>query len=237
MGCAGVQDSCAVPGVANVQPTIVHKDTQNLDHPIPQLRFCQGHPREGFKQVSRVVPTKRDLALLFVVSLRQEHAEVKGSKAAVALLPGQVPEETELTRDRQALQAKAENGVKGEVLEGVAGHVVGHHQTGIHAVLVIHLLALFLIRRCSQANFVPGELTPHLPLAVANADLISLVSGKDRHTVDVGVLTRDGLFQIVRLLLHTSRVDALARGDDDVTGTRVKDDSEFLWRIANMHEA
>mmetsp|Transcript_46377 Transcript_46377/g.107115 ORF Transcript_46377/g.107115 Transcript_46377/m.107115 type:complete len:207 (-) Transcript_46377:746-1366(-) len=74
---ATVQNAVARAVSACLHPLATNGDRQYRHLPVAELRLCHRHPSERRRHVSRIVASKRDLALLSAVALAQQHTKLR----------------------------------------------------------------------------------------------------------------------------------------------------------------
>mmetsp|Transcript_59710 Transcript_59710/g.151534 ORF Transcript_59710/g.151534 Transcript_59710/m.151534 type:complete len:454 (+) Transcript_59710:55-1416(+) len=126
---AGVDHRAASTVFTKVDDTVADAQVLDLDHPMPLFRHDHRCPTQAAAHTCRRVPAERDLAN-FLIAFREEDAE---ACLLQVLLSGQHAEHAELWRDRQAVQAQANDAIEGEGVERLVRHLRCCDDPHLHA--------------------------------------------------------------------------------------------------------
>mmetsp|Transcript_91927 Transcript_91927/g.165981 ORF Transcript_91927/g.165981 Transcript_91927/m.165981 type:complete len:422 (+) Transcript_91927:796-2061(+) len=223
VGGACIHHTSAGPVLAHVQLLAV--DAHGLDAHQPVAHVTHRHAREGrwLEDSPRVDAPEGDFALLSVLAVRQEHAEL-GLRS-----PARTHEHvkrTEVLVHRQAFQAEPQDAVEVEGLEGLRGHVNGRDHIHLHAhgAVVHHLVgrACILCGAAVRHFFVVGPGKAH------TCDERCGLS-----TSGPGPLLNLSFFLIFRL--HLAKANCVTnKFACDLAGTEA--DGHLLAELALVHE-
>mmetsp|Transcript_50260 Transcript_50260/g.144867 ORF Transcript_50260/g.144867 Transcript_50260/m.144867 type:complete len:205 (-) Transcript_50260:394-1008(-) len=127
---ARVDDAAASPVLTHVELHAVDPHGQDPHLPIAELRRHDRSKPQRLEYSALVVPAEGDLRLLAVVTIREEDAEVPGSKASA---DEDHQKGAEAAAHRETAQAEAEDAIKAEGLKRMRGHLYREHEAHLHA--------------------------------------------------------------------------------------------------------
>mmetsp|Transcript_11219 Transcript_11219/g.35608 ORF Transcript_11219/g.35608 Transcript_11219/m.35608 type:complete len:421 (+) Transcript_11219:605-1867(+) len=241
---ACVDDGPALAILAEVHSAVADAQLSDGHLPIAELgESHRGPAHVGEHELWRVA-AEGDLAGL-LVGIGQKHSEAGLQQAPLCRHHA---EEAELRRQRQAVQAEAEDAIKSEGVEGLVRHLCGRDKAELHAVgpMAVRVLArilakhgglgrrqtalrdqpAFLLR--AQAQSVVHKLAGDLPGTEGYGDLVARGPGRDGGAVVVHVHCVEGQLPAVAPVDGAGLAEAGLRGDDDVARSGVKDHGELL---------
>mmetsp|Transcript_22743 Transcript_22743/g.57987 ORF Transcript_22743/g.57987 Transcript_22743/m.57987 type:complete len:489 (+) Transcript_22743:160-1626(+) len=130
---ARVHDAAAGAVLAHVQLDAVDAHGGDVHLPVAEVGHGHRRPLQRVQHALLVDAAHGDLALLAVLALGEEDAEVGGADLAAA---DQHVVGAEVAVHREAVQAQAEDAVEVERLEGLRGHLDRQNDAHLHAQVV-----------------------------------------------------------------------------------------------------